>query len=236
MGPGWFLSADQFWKQGGCDEGHGSWGQQGVEVALKAWLSGNALMVNKLTWFAHWFRGDEGFPYPISGREVDAARHYSRDLWLNNKWPGQVRDLRWLINKFNPPGWEGILKHGMYHQRKGLGVDESVMWGEYFFVEALAKALGGGIHGHAEGEVGVRRKMTGAPGAGVVGVCEGVNFVGVAGVEVEEEGLVLVTLDELDALARECVRHVLVLPQRRFAAGHGPNAADARRRYIQRNG
>ena len=22
------------------------------------------------------------------------------------------------------PGWEGILKHGMYHQRKGLGVDE----------------------------------------------------------------------------------------------------------------
>jgi len=40
------------------------------------------------------------------------------------------------------PGWEGILKHGMYHQRKGLGVDESVMWGEYFFLEALSKALG----------------------------------------------------------------------------------------------
>ncbi|HZS88638.1 MAG TPA: glycosyl hydrolase [Chloroflexota bacterium] len=40
------------------------------------------------------------------------------------------------------PGWEGILKHGMYHERKGLGVDESVMWGEYFFVEALDKKLG----------------------------------------------------------------------------------------------
>jgi unsaturated chondroitin disaccharide hydrolase len=37
------------------------------------------------------------------------------------------------------PGWEGILKHGMYHQRKGLGVDESVMWGDYFFLEALSK-------------------------------------------------------------------------------------------------
>jgi unsaturated chondroitin disaccharide hydrolase len=35
------------------------------------------------------------------------------------------------------PGWEGILKHGSYHERKQLGVDESVMWGEYFFVEAL---------------------------------------------------------------------------------------------------
>lgn len=40
------------------------------------------------------------------------------------------------------PGWEGILKHGSYHERKGLGVDESVMWGEYFFVEALSKVLG----------------------------------------------------------------------------------------------
>ncbi len=37
------------------------------------------------------------------------------------------------------PGWEGILKHGMYHQRKGLGVDESVMWGDYFFLEACGE-------------------------------------------------------------------------------------------------
>src|SRR4029453_9463268 len=37
------------------------------------------------------------------------------------------------------PGWEGILKHGVYHTQKNLGVDESVMWGEYFFVEALTK-------------------------------------------------------------------------------------------------
>ena len=40
------------------------------------------------------------------------------------------------------PGWEGILKLGSYHQRLGLGVNESVMWGEYFFLEALSKALG----------------------------------------------------------------------------------------------
>lgn len=42
------------------------------------------------------------------------------------------------------PGWEGILKHGVYHTAKNLGVDESVMWGEFFFVEALCKALGVG--------------------------------------------------------------------------------------------
>jgi unsaturated chondroitin disaccharide hydrolase len=39
------------------------------------------------------------------------------------------------------PKWEGILKRGVYHIHKGLGVDESVMWGEFFFVEALTKAL-----------------------------------------------------------------------------------------------
>jgi unsaturated chondroitin disaccharide hydrolase len=39
------------------------------------------------------------------------------------------------------PGWEGILKHGVYHTAKNLGVDESVMWGEFFFVEALTKVV-----------------------------------------------------------------------------------------------
>jgi unsaturated chondroitin disaccharide hydrolase len=37
--------------------------------------------------------------------------------------------------------WEGVLKHGSYHESKQLGVDESVMWGEYFFVESLARVV-----------------------------------------------------------------------------------------------
>ncbi|WP_419922592.1 glycosyl hydrolase [Candidatus Poriferisodalis sp.] len=41
------------------------------------------------------------------------------------------------------PEWGGVLKHGSYHERHGYGVDESVMWGEYFFVETLDKCLGG---------------------------------------------------------------------------------------------
>jgi unsaturated chondroitin disaccharide hydrolase len=39
------------------------------------------------------------------------------------------------------PHWEGVLTGGVYHIHKGLGVNESVMWGEYFFVEALDRAL-----------------------------------------------------------------------------------------------
>lgn len=112
MGPGWFMWLDRFWELGGCDENHGGWGQQGVEVSCKAWLSGGALMINKKTWFAHWFRGGgvpegfkSGFPYKISGRQVDKARKYSRDLWLNNKWEKQTRTIQWLANKFQAPTW-----------------------------------------------------------------------------------------------------------------------------------
>ena len=38
-------------------------------------------------------------------------------------------------------GFEGILNGGVYHIHKNLGVNEAVMFGEYFFVEALQKAL-----------------------------------------------------------------------------------------------
>jgi cephalosporin hydroxylase len=106
MGPCWFMHKDRFIEQGGCDEGHGGWGAMSVEVSLKAWLSGGSLKVNKKTWFAHYFRGGIGFPYQISGNQVDKARKYSQDLWLNDKWDKATRKLQWVVNKFEPPTWE----------------------------------------------------------------------------------------------------------------------------------
>lgn len=106
MGPAFFLNREYFWETGGCDETHGGWGQQGIEVACKAWLSGGRLVVNKKTWFAHWFRGHIGFPYTLSGKAVDSARKYSKDLWLNDKWDKAVRPFQFMLDKFNPPGWE----------------------------------------------------------------------------------------------------------------------------------
>lgn len=40
------------------------------------------------------------------------------------------------------PGWEGILREQIYHLGKGLGVGESCMFGEHFFVEAVDGLLG----------------------------------------------------------------------------------------------
>lgn len=117
QGSFFMLTRAKYWELNICDEEHGSWGQQGVEVACKTWLSGGQVMVDKKTWYAHMFRtqgGDFGFPYPISGKQVDHARKYSRDLWMGNKWPLAKHDLQWLIDKFAPvPGWE--LKKGIIY-------------------------------------------------------------------------------------------------------------------------
>ncbi len=37
---------------------------------------------------------------------------------------------------------DGILKHGCFHKPAGLGVDECLIWGDYYFVEALMKIMG----------------------------------------------------------------------------------------------
>lgn len=91
--------------------GKTGWGQQGVEVALKTWLSGGELKVNHRTYYAHMFRtqgGDFSFPFDLSGKEVEETRKKSRALWLEGHWdkalPG--RDLTWLLDKFYPvPEW-----------------------------------------------------------------------------------------------------------------------------------
>ena len=55
--------------------------------------------------------GESAFPYPISGRDQDFAKEYSRKLWLNDRWPGAIHPLSWLVNRFAPaPDWHD--KHG----------------------------------------------------------------------------------------------------------------------------
>lgn len=108
VGACFFMHRERFWELGGLDEAHGSWGQMGVEIACKSWLSGGRQVVNKKTWFSHLFRTQKGFgfPYQISGKQVAAARRHSQDMWLNDKWPGAVRKLSWLLDHFAPvPEW-----------------------------------------------------------------------------------------------------------------------------------
>lgn len=109
VGACWFQHRDRFLELGGLDEKHGGWGQVGVEIALKAWLSGGRHVVNRKTWFAHMFRTtkDFGFPYEIRGKDQEKARKYSRNLWQGNNWPLAKRPFNWVLEKFQPiPSWE----------------------------------------------------------------------------------------------------------------------------------
>lgn len=126
VGACWFMHRERYLELDGLDEDHGTWGQVGVELACKSWLSGGRQVVNKKTWFAHMFRTQKGFswPYPISGKDVDKCRKYSQDLWLNNKWPKQKRKLSWLIEKFAPvPTWDGNDATVLYYTANKINKD-----------------------------------------------------------------------------------------------------------------
>lgn len=55
-----------------------------------------------------------------SAEKADAYRHCALRMLDALIAPEYLAD--------QTPGWEGILKHGVYHTAKNLGVDESVMW------------------------------------------------------------------------------------------------------------
>ncbi len=84
------------------------------------------------------------------------CRHVADPMKGHFYWSTAIHILRNLCTKHlagADAAWEGVLKGAVYHLHKGLGVDESVMWGEYYFVEALEEALR--VMGHAPPQVWV---------------------------------------------------------------------------------
>lgn len=109
QGSCFMCTRDKYWELNLCDEEFGNWGNQGIEVAVKTWLSGGRVLCNHKTWYAHMFRtqgGDFGFPWPCSGNEVQRTKNKVKDLFFNNKWDKAIHPLSWLLEKFWPvPGW-----------------------------------------------------------------------------------------------------------------------------------
>jgi glycosyltransferase involved in cell wall biosynthesis len=109
QGSCFLMTRDKYFELDICDESWGSWGSQGIEVACKTWLSGGRVICNQRTWYAHMFRtqgGDFGFPYHLSGIQVDHAKKTAYNLFFRHKWPNQIKHLSWLVEKFWPvPGW-----------------------------------------------------------------------------------------------------------------------------------
>jgi glycosyltransferase involved in cell wall biosynthesis len=119
QGSCFMLTREKYWELDICEEKFGSWGQQGVEVACKTWLSGGRVIINKKTWYAHLFRtqgGDFGFPYPQSETKIREARQYSKDLFQKNNWKLAKHDFQWLLDKFAPlPGFHDTPTKGIIY-------------------------------------------------------------------------------------------------------------------------
>jgi len=110
QGSCFMCTREKWWELELSDEKLGNWGNQGVEVACKTWLSGGRVLVNHKTWYAHMFRtqgGDFGFPWPVSGRDTQKTKNNVKSLFWESKYPKQKLPLSWLIEKFWPvPGWK----------------------------------------------------------------------------------------------------------------------------------
>jgi hypothetical protein len=108
QGSAFMLTKEKYFELNICGEELGNWGNQGIEVACKTWLSGSRVLVNHNTWYAHMFRtqgGDFGFPWPNSGKEAQKTKDNVRDLLWQKKFDKQIYPVSWLIERFNPPGW-----------------------------------------------------------------------------------------------------------------------------------
>ena len=104
------------------DENLGSWGNQGLTVASKVWLSGGKVLVIHSTWYSHLFRtqgGDFSFPYEQRGRDVQRTKaNVRKQIWLG-KLIKQKYPLSWLVEKFAPvPGWSAEDIVGLKEQEK----------------------------------------------------------------------------------------------------------------------
>ena len=85
------------WLGGLQEKGYGTFAQEAIELALKTWLGGGKVMVNKTTWYAHKHRK---FKRVFTPAGIKEGNKYSQDYWLNNRWTERIHDLDWLMKRF----------------------------------------------------------------------------------------------------------------------------------------
>lgn len=102
QGSCWLMSRKHWeWLGGLSEEGYGTFTQEPVEIALKTWLGGGKVVVNKKTWYAHKHRKyKRTYASRQLSEENEKGNKFSQDYWLNNRWEARVHDLSWLMERF----------------------------------------------------------------------------------------------------------------------------------------
>jgi len=110
QGSCWFLHK-KYWNEllnPMDDVNYGPFANEAQEIGNKVWLSGGRLVVNKKTWYAHWYRTHNLYRFTNQEQRefnegIKKGRAYCTDFWLNNMWDKRIHDYKWLVDKFNPP-------------------------------------------------------------------------------------------------------------------------------------
>lgn len=110
QGSAWMMSRKQWDRIGGMNEAlFGRYAQEPQELGIKTWLMGGRIVTNRRTTYLHLFKGKQyGRGYQMNGSDNKRDHEISAHYFMNNenKWPGKVRDIDWLIDKFSPvPRW-----------------------------------------------------------------------------------------------------------------------------------
>lgn len=96
QGSAWMVGADNYWKWDLGDETMPSWGGQGVELGIKAFLNGGRCRTTASAYYGHVFRqSNEEFPYDRGENPGKEATEELRRRYLNK--------VAQLVEKFNYP-------------------------------------------------------------------------------------------------------------------------------------
>ncbi|RJR28669.1 hypothetical protein C4564_04555 [Candidatus Microgenomates bacterium] len=107
-GSGWFMSKDYYFNTIGGFPNIDPYGhaQEPIWLALKNWLGGGRVMVNKKTWYAHMHQQANNRGYTMDNRQTKISYSLAANYWLGNKWTERKHDFEWFVDKFMPmPTW-----------------------------------------------------------------------------------------------------------------------------------
>lgn len=110
-GSGWFMTKDRYFELGGFPNidpyGHA---QEPIWLALKNWLAGGKVMVNKKTWYAHLHQQGNKRGYHMDHAQEVKSYDLAAKFWIGDKWddtwPIKRYDFKEFVEYFSPmPTW-----------------------------------------------------------------------------------------------------------------------------------
>jgi len=119
-GSGWFITRDRYFQLGGFPniDPHGH-AQEPIWLALKNWLMGGKVMVNKKTWYAHMHQQGNRRGYHMDRNQEKISYDLAAKFFVGDEWfQGKQHTFEWFVDKFMPmPTWPDDWKDLLYQWR-----------------------------------------------------------------------------------------------------------------------